>query len=151
MRNHVHASVEVSQSRLSTLQNSFCHCPQTLLKMVLMPCSEHIWHPEMEGFLFHGASRSGNSFWPFYAKCFRFLSYYFCCLVFIFLLVFSLSLFLVHCYYSYQHCLSSSFVYRGICALASLSAVLQVFNIYYVYLHVLNLPDEAEWGSLSAY
>lgn len=90
-----------------------------------MSCSEHIWHPEMEGFLIHGLSHhSGDSYWPFDTKYFCFLFYSFCFVVFIFL--FSNSGCFFTCSLLLQIstvCLSSSFVYCSICALASLSAV----------------------------
>ena len=123
----MYGSVPVTSQ--STLQNSFCHCPQMLLKMVLMSCSKHIWHPEMECFLFSDfPHNSGNSYWQFYAKYSSVSCFTFCCVfsVYLPLSVFKFCVCFFTCSLLLQIstvCLSSSFVYCSICALASLSSL----------------------------
>lgn len=123
----MYGSVPVTS--LCRLWNGFCHCPQTLLKRVLMSCRKHIWHPEMESFLFGDFSRnSGNSSWQFYAESSSVPCFTFCCVFRVYLLsLFSNSV----CFFFFFYLLlqlstvylSSSFVYYSICALASLSSL----------------------------
>lgn len=58
---------EVSQSRLSVLQSSLCHCPQVLLDLLLMPCSEHM-APRDGGSYPPTSSIIPASYWHFQAR-----------------------------------------------------------------------------------